>query len=125
MSDSRTPWTAAHQLLCPWGFYRQEYIAMPFFRGPSQPGIEPRSPTLQVDSLTTEPAGKPKNTGVGSLSLLQGIFQTREDLGSPVLQANSLPVELPGKPISKNDISLTLAIWTYVQLTKIFYLCIV
>ena len=34
-------------------------------------GIEPRSPTLQADSLPAEPQGKPKNTGVGSLSLLQ------------------------------------------------------
>ena len=34
------------------------------------PGIEPRSPSLQVDSLPAEPQGKPKNTGVGSLSLL-------------------------------------------------------
>ena len=42
------------------------------------PGIEPRSPTLQVDSLPAEPQEKPKNTGVGRLSLLQGIFQTQE-----------------------------------------------
>ena len=42
------------------------------------PGIEPRSPKLQVDSLPGEPLGKPKNTGVGSLSLLQGIFPTQE-----------------------------------------------
>ena len=42
------------------------------------PGIEPRSPTLQVDSLPAEPQGKSKNTGVGSLSLLQGIFLTQE-----------------------------------------------
>ena len=41
-------------------------------------GIEPRSPTLQVDSLPAEPQGKPKNTGVGSLSFLQGIFPTQE-----------------------------------------------
>ena len=35
------------------------------------------------------------NTGVGSLSLLQGIFQTTGiELGSPVLQADSLPAEL-------------------------------
>ena len=38
------------------------------------PGIEPRSPTLQVDSLPSEPQGKLRNTGVGSLSFLQGIF---------------------------------------------------
>ena len=38
------------------------------------PGIKPRSPTLQADSLLSESPGKPKNTGVGSLSLLQVIF---------------------------------------------------
>ena len=42
------------------------------------PGIEPRSPTLQADSSLTEALGKPKNTGMGSLSLLQGIFLTQE-----------------------------------------------
>ena len=43
-------------------------------RGSSQP----RSPTLQGDSLPSEPSVKPKNTGVGSLSLLQGIFLIQE-----------------------------------------------
>ena len=38
------------------------------------PGIELRSPTLEVDYLLYEPPGKPMNTGVGTLSLLQGIF---------------------------------------------------
>ena len=42
------------------------------------PGIKPRSPTLQTDSLPAEPQRKPKNNGVGSLSLLQGIFLTQE-----------------------------------------------
>ena len=42
------------------------------------PGIEPRSPALQADSLPAKPRGKPKNTGVDGLSLLQGIFQTQE-----------------------------------------------
>ena len=40
--------------------------------------FEPRSPALQADSLPAEPPGKPKNTGVGSLSLLQRIFLTQE-----------------------------------------------
>jgi len=44
----------------------------------SNPVIEPRSPTLQVDSLPVEPSGKPKNIGVDSLSLLQTIFPTQE-----------------------------------------------
>ena len=39
--------------------------------------IEPKSPTLQAYSLLSEPPGKPKNTGVGSLSLLQGIIPTQ------------------------------------------------
>ena len=37
------------------------------------PGIKPRSPTLQADSLPAEPQGKPKNTEAGSLSLLQEV----------------------------------------------------
>ena len=45
---------------------------------PPNPGTEPRSPTLQVDSLPAEPQGKPKNTGVGSLSLLQWNFPNQE-----------------------------------------------
>ena len=40
--------------------------------------MEPRSPTLLVDSLHAEQQGKPKNTGVGSLSLVQRIFLTQE-----------------------------------------------
>jgi len=41
-------------------------------------GLNPGLSTLQVDSLPSEPPGKPKNIGGGSLSLLQGIFQTQE-----------------------------------------------
>ena len=49
-------------------------------------------PTLQVDSLPAEAPRKPKNTGVGSLSFLQGNFPTQEgiELGSPTLQVDSL-----------------------------------
>ena len=51
-----------------------KWVAFPFSRGSSQP----RSSTLHMDSLTAEPPGKPKNTGVDSLSLLQWIFLTQE-----------------------------------------------
>ena len=55
------------------------------------PGIESRSPTLQVDFLPAEPLGKPKNTGVGSLSLLQGnLPDPGIEPGSPALKADSL-----------------------------------
>ena len=48
---------------------RQEYWSgLPW--GSSQVRDRTQSPALQVDSLTTEPPGKPKNTGVGSLFLL-------------------------------------------------------
>ena len=58
-------------------FSSEEHCTQPF---PSpgdlpNPGIEP---ALQVDSLPAEPQGKSKNTGVGSLSLLQPIFLTHE-----------------------------------------------
>jgi len=55
-----------------------EWVAMPSSRGSSQPSNQTLSPTFQADSLSYEPAGKPKNTGVGSLSLLKGIFPTQE-----------------------------------------------
>ena len=55
-----------------------EWVAFPSIGHPRNPGIEPRSPALQADSLQAEPQGKPKNNGVGSLSLLQGIFLTQE-----------------------------------------------
>ena len=63
-----TPWTV-HGIL---QARILEWVAFPFFRGSPTSGIEPRSPTLQADSLPAEPQGKPKNPGVGSLSLLQG-----------------------------------------------------
>ena len=61
----------------------------------SNPGIKSRSPALQVDSLPAEPQGKPKNTRVGSLSLLQADLPDPEiKPGSPSLQADSLPTKL-------------------------------
>ena len=55
-----------------------EWVAMPSSRDLPKPGIKHRSPTLQADYLPSEPLEKPMNTGVGSLSLLQGIFLTQE-----------------------------------------------
>ena len=53
-------------------FSRPEYWSGKPFPSPgdlSNPGMEPRSPALQADSLPAEPQGKSKNTGVVSLSL--------------------------------------------------------
>ena len=62
-------------------FSRPEYWSGYPFPSPGDlpsPGIKPRSPTSQADSLPAEPQEKPKNTGVGTLSLLQQIFLTQE-----------------------------------------------
>ena len=56
-----TPWTVAHQALPSMGFSRQEYWSGLPFPSPGDlpdPGIEPRSPTLQADALTSEPPGR-------------------------------------------------------------------
>ena len=50
------------RLLCPWGFSRQEYwsgLSCPPPGDLPNPGIELRYSTLQVDSLLSEPPGKP------------------------------------------------------------------
>ena len=77
-----------------------EWVAYSFSRGSSHPGMEPRSPALQVHSLLSEPPGQPKNTGVSSLSLpsLEDLPDREIELGSPALQTDSLPTELSGKP---------------------------
>jgi len=52
-----TPWAAAHQAPLSIAFSRQEYWSgLPFSSpgGLPNPGIEPRSPALQADSLLTE-----------------------------------------------------------------------
>ena len=56
-----TPWTATRQAPLSMGILQArilEWVAMPSFRGSSQP----QPPALQVDSLPSEPPGKPKNT---------------------------------------------------------------
>ena len=60
-----TPWTVAHQAPPSMGFSRQEYWSGLPFPSPGDlpdPGIEPRSPTLQADALPSEPPGKPEQT---------------------------------------------------------------
>ena len=55
-----------------------ELVAMPSSGGSSQPRDWTQVSPLQADSLPYEPPGKPKNTGVGSLSVLQGNFLNQE-----------------------------------------------
>ena len=85
------------------GFSRPEYWSGQPFPSPGDLpnlGIEPRSPALQVDSLPAEPQGKPKNTGLGSLSLLQQLFPTQE-LNGGLLHCRQILYQLSyeGSPI--------------------------
>ena len=81
-------------------------VAVSFSGYLPNPGIKRRSPTLQVDSLLSEPQGKPKKTGVGSLSLLQRIFPTQELNRGLLHYRQTLPTELSGMP---NTSKLTLS----------------
>ena len=60
-----TAWTVAHQAPLSMGFSRQEYwsgLPSPSPGNLPDSGIEPRSPTLQADALTSEPPGKPSGS---------------------------------------------------------------
>ena len=65
-----TPGAVSRQAPPSVGFSRQEYWSGLPFPSPGDlpdPGIEPRSPALQADSLPSKPQGKPLNK-MGSLS---------------------------------------------------------
>ena len=99
-----TPWT----IQC-MEFSRPEYWSgqpFPSAGGLLNPEIEPRSLTLQLDSLPHEPQGKPKNTRVGSLSLLQQIFPTPESNWG-LLHCRQILYQLSGLYLSAS-ISLSL-----------------
>ena len=83
------------RLLCPWGFSRQEYwsgVPCPPAGPLSNSGIKPRFPALQVDSLPSEPPGKPKNTGVGSVQF-SSVAQ------SCLTLCNPMNCSTPGLPV--------------------------
>ena len=98
------PTLRPHGLHRPWNSSGQNTESGKLFSSPGDlpnPGIEPRSPTFQAFSLPAELKGKPKNTGVGSLSLLQWIFLTQE-LNQGLLHCRQILYQLSyqGSPIS-------------------------
>ena len=78
-----------------------------------QRSSESESDSVLSDSLWSHrlysPCNSPgQNTGVGSLSLLQGIFPTGIKPRSPTWQVDSLPAEPQGKPENPGVGSLSL-----------------
>jgi len=63
MSNFVNPWIEEpSRLLCPWGLSSQDYRSrLPYTPPRDLPNswIKHRSPILQVDSILTEPPGKP------------------------------------------------------------------
>ena len=91
-----TLWIVACQTPLCMRFSRQEYwsgLPCPPPGDLPNPGIEPRSPTLQANYLSAEPPRKPKNTGLGIRSLLQGIFLTQES-NQGLLHCRRIPYQL-------------------------------
>ena len=82
-----TPWTVAYQAPPSMGFSRQEYWSGLPFRSPGDlpnPGIEPRSPALQADTLTSEPPGKWN----ANQNYNEKRFYTREDDYDQMMENN-------------------------------------
>ena len=78
-----------------------KWIAVPFSRGSSQPRDQIQVSCIEDDSLPSEPPGKPKNTRVGSLSLLQEIFMTQE-LNWGLLHHRQILYQTPANDKAKN-----------------------
>ena len=71
-----TPWSVACQAPLSMGFFRQEYWSGLPFSYPGDlpnPGMKPRSPVLQADSLPSEPPGKPTQLVQNQAQLLCGV----------------------------------------------------
>ena len=97
MSDSLWP----YGLYSPWNSPGQNtgVGSLLLLQGNSpNPGIKPRSPTLQMDCLPTEPQGKPTNRSRYAFPSPADLPDTGIEPGSPELQVNYLPTEVWGKP---------------------------
>ena len=126
---SVTPWTVARQAPLSMGILQArvlEWVAVPPPGDLPNPGIEPRSPALQVDSLLSAPLGKPKNTGVGDLSMLQVIFPTQE-LNQGLLHCRWILCQLiyQGRPINLYSIprNRKLCVQVHVPVTHLQHAC--
>ena len=97
MSDFATPWTVAHQAPLSMGILQArtlEWVAISYSKGSPDPGIEPRYPILQEDSLLFEPPAKPKILEWVAYPFSSVSSWHRNWTRSPALQADSLLVEL-------------------------------
>ena len=96
-----------------------EWVAMLSSRGSSEPGDWTQVAHTADGFFTSWATREPKNTGAGSLPLLQGdVPNPGTARGSPALQEDSLPAELPGEPLEKCNSNFNLE----TEITEMTYL---
>ena len=98
-----TPWTAGHQAPLSMRFSRQGYWSGLPFPSPGDlpnPGIEPRSPVLQADSLLSELQGKPHSLLEKCKSKLQWDIISHQ---SEWLSSKSLQTINAGESVEKRE----------------------
>ena len=103
-----TPWTVACQAPQSMGFSRQEYWNGLPFPSPGDlpnPGIKPRSPVLQADSLPTELWGKHKDSGRGEIT-----FRINPYTNQWGLEGSNKTLCAPGDP-TETEPDLPLSVW--------------
>ena len=113
------PWTIAHQAPLSVGILQARILSGLPCPPPGDlpnPGIEPRSTTLQVDSLLSEPPREAQEYWSGWPIPSPGdLSDPGADLGSPALQVDSLPAELPLQ-VYKHVIRKNVCRWEGVKL---------
>ena len=100
---SATLWTVAYQASS-MGFSRQEYWSSLPFPSPGDhpnPGIEPGSPALEADTLTSEPPGKPQRKD----------NQLHNNSVNPPAEYREAPY-LPACLVSFFSVKLFVTLWT-------------
>ena len=115
-----TPWTVAHQAPLSMGILQArilEWVAMLSTRGSSQLRDQTQVSCIAGKFSTTWTTTKPKNTGVGSLTLLPQIFLTQESNWG-LLHRRQIFYQLSyqGKPLESDcqDLNLrSLVYWLY------------
>ena len=102
-----TPWIVVHGIL---QAKILEWVAFPFSRGSSQPRDQAQISHIAGRFFSSWAIAKSKNTGVGSLSLLQRIFPTQE-LNQGLLHCRQILYQLSyqgspdyGKPVFRSQL---------------------